>query len=163
MADYLLLPEGQTTSFTIDFFNTFKFVHFITDHAGQKRKKLCAPYTCVHCANGSRRCMRLSMSVIHNGDTKILEVGSALGHQIINLFSVGDTLTIERRGTGFATTYNIIGIPSSGQHSVQQIQTTNPTYSGDREEGIKELIYDVQRTNDYQHKYDLIKDFARKY
>ena len=157
---YLNLPDGQKTTFTIDFINKFRYVHFITDHTGRKRKYRCAPHSCSYCNNGDNRCLRLSMSVIHNGDKKILEVDSVLGHQIVNTFSAGDSLTIERNGTGFGTTYNIIGANVNISTSKTALTFTS---DDEREEGIKELMYDLQRTNDYEEKYDLIKDFARKF
>ena len=160
---YLNLQPGFTT-FTIENIERFRYVHFINDSYGIKRKKFCITSArCIHCANGSSRNLRMSMQVTHNGDLKTLETGSVLANRIINEYSVGDTISIERMGSGLRTTYNLRkvsgGIYPGGTH-----MTSFPAHSDDdKKEGIKELMYDLQRTNDYDEKYDLIKSFADEY
>lgn len=155
--DYLKLNVGLTT-FTLSHINGYKFVHWEKDLNGTTRKIWCSP-GCGYCRNGSKRQARLSMEVIHNGDVKVLEVGARVGNEIINIFSKGDVVTIERIGTGFSTRFNVLN-----HYNTLLTKTTAIQFqSDDREEGIKELMYDIQRTVDYVEKYSLIKDFARKY
>lgn len=156
--NYLNLNVGLTT-FTLSHINGYKFVHWERDPlTGTIRKIWCCP-GCVYCQNGSKRQARLSMEVIHNGDVKVLEVGSKLGNQIVNIFSKGDVVTIERTGTGLSTRYHVLNHYNTITSKTSAIKF--PAH--DIEEGIKELMYDVQRTVDYDEKYGLIKDFARKY
>lgn len=152
---YLNLVVGFTT-FTIEAIERFRYVHFINDFAGIKRKKFCKTSGCSHCDNSPRN-LRMTMKVKHNGDLKTLEIGSVLANRIISDYSVGDTITIERIGSGLRTTYNIIQV-GAGTHVTSLLHSSN-----DKEEGIKELMYDIQRTNDYDEKYDLIKFFARQF
>lgn len=167
---YLNLAPGFTT-FTIENIERFRYVHFINDSAGIKRKKWCVTSGCPHCANGSPRNLRMTMQVTHNGDLKTLEVGSALANRIINDHSVGDTITIEKMGSGLRTTYNIIKVGTSSAGIVPGTITTVgipmtsfPAHSDDeKKEGLKELMYDLQRIKDYEEKYDLIKYFAREF
>lgn len=153
---YLNLVVGFTT-FTIEAIERFRYVHFVDDSSGLKRKKYCITSGCSHCSNGSPRNLRMTMQVTHNGDRKTLETGSVLANRIISDYSVGDTITIERMGSGLRTTYNLIQV-GVGTHVISLLHSSN-----DKEEGIKELVYDLQRTNDYEEKYDLIKSFARAF
>lgn len=152
--DYLTLPEGQTTLKVVGY-SGFKYVHFPIEN-GKKRKRPCFT-NCSHCQAGDRRVLRMTMTVEHNGDDKLLEVGASLGNHIVNSFVIGDSFTIDRQGTGLHTRYKLIGIPV---HTKNVVNTTSLV---DREEGMRELFYDLQRTTDDDEKYALIKDFARKY
>lgn len=154
---YLNLQSGFTT-FAIENIERFRYVHFVTDSNGTLRKKFCRTSGCTYCASGSRRNLRMTMHVRHNGVAKTLEVGSALANRIINDFSVGDTITIEKMGSDLKTTYNIIGVPAAAVAQLSMSTTVD-----EKEEGIKELMYDLQRTNDYEEKYELIQSFVRKF
>lgn len=158
---YLNLATGFTT-FTIENIERFRYVHFVDDSAGVKRKKWCRSSGCTYCATGSPRNLRMTMQVIHNGDKKTLEIGSVLANRIINEYSVGDTISIEKMGFGLRTTYNVIHIATTAGKLTGSGTSISHTVD-EKKTGIQELVYDLQRTNDYDEKYDLIKSFADEY